>query len=465
MRTQRIRAPRVMFAAPKSGSGKTMVTCAVLALLKRRGIPVRAFKCGPDYIDPLFHRQVLGVDSRSLDTFFTGEELTRALFAADLHPGELSVMEGVMGYLDGLGGTELTASSQDLAAVTRTPVILVVDARGMSRSVTALIRGFQELDPAKRICGVFLNRVSPMMVPRLSEMIRQHCSLPVVGSLPQLKGLSWESRHLGLTLPEEIPALRRQLGRLSEELEHSLDLELLLSIAGSAPELSVQRDLLTPAPVCAPGERPLRIALARDEAFGFIYPDNLRLLRAMGAEVLPFSPLRDAAVPESDGLLLYGGYPELHARELEENEPMRESIRALTSRAPTLAECGGFMALQQGIRDRESAQVRRMWGVLPGVSAWQGHLVRFGYTRVRMAKETGEKARVIRAHEFHYYDCERAQDSGTACTSVRPPGGRTSPCMVSRGQVLAGWPHLYYYSCPEFARDFLVRCRRCRDGR
>ena len=236
-----MRAPRVMLAAPASGSGKTLVTCGILQLLHNRGIRVASFKCGPDYIDPMFHGRVLGIPSRNLDTFFTDEETTRYLLVRGAREAELSVIEGVMGFYDGVAGISTQASAYDLARVTKTPVILVVDVRGMSVSAAALIRGFLQHRADSRIAGVILNRVSAGLYPRMKQQIEGELPVKVLGYVPESNAYVIESRHLGLVTPGEIMDLQQRLQRLSEALEETLDVNGLLELAAQAEEICGQK--------------------------------------------------------------------------------------------------------------------------------------------------------------------------------------------------------------------------------
>ncbi len=462
-----IRLPRIMLAAPSSGSGKTTLTCGVLQSFVKRGLSPASFKCGPDYIDPMFHTKVIGAKSRNLDTFFTDKEVTRYLFARNAVNAGVSVLEGVMGIFDGLGGTSASASSYDLASVTDTPVILVVNARGMSLSVIPMIQGY--LDYQKQlgkevIRGVILNQMTKMTYLLLKEKIEQQTGTRLLGYVPRLEGCAIESRHLGLVTPDEITDLRQTLNRLSEELEKCLDLDGILEIAGSAPDYE-ERELQPPEKAAwrnilgkLPDNVP-KIGVAMDEAFCFYYQDNLELLQRMGAELVKFSPLHDEGLPgQLDGMLLGGGYPELYAEQLEENVSMKEQIcEALLKGMPYLAECGGFMYLHEEMEDMEGC-AHEMCGVIPGRSFRTPKLSRFGY--IDLSVKEGSKAQLlkagqtIRGHEFHYFD---STDSGTDYHAQKPAGKRNWDCIHGNGHSAAGYPHLYYWSNPEFASEF-VRC-------
>ena len=448
-----IRIPRILIAAPCSGSGKTLLTCALLRLLQRKGIRPAAFKCGPDFIDPMFHKKVLGTPSRNLDLYMAGEEGVRRSFAAGCAGAQIAVIEGVMGYFDGTGLSGMEGSSYHLASVLQAPVLLAADVRGMSRSAAALIKGFADYGEQKMIRGAFLNRVSPAVADRIGGWLESETGLPVLGSFPVDASLHIESRNLGLIEPDEIPDLLQKIDHAADLLEQTLDLEKLLAVAGSAPALQVGEGATAVADTSQ-----ITIAVAQDEAFSFYYEDNLEILEELGAEIVYFSPLHDEGLPEADGLLIGGGYPELRAQELAANTGMLSSIRRAAERGmPILAECGGFQYLQEELVDAEG-NAHLMCGVLKGRSRMTKKLVRFGYVEVSGEGLYFGTGRAIRGHEFHYSD---STDNGNACKAVKP-GGRSWDCMVVQGRIAAGYPHLYYRSDPAFAEAFVRECRKFR---
>ena len=339
-----MKIPRILLAAGSSGSGKTLITCGLLEALVERGLKTASFKCGPDYIDPMFHSRVIGTKSRNLDTFFTGSEVTKYLLTRNARDCEIAVMEGVMGFYDGVAGTTTTASAYDLAKVTDTPVILIVNSRGMSVSLAAYVKGFLEYKKDSHIKGVIFNQMSPMLYPRMKKLLEEELGVAVLGYVPKVEDCVIESRHLGLVLPDEIPELKDRLHKLAGVLEETLDIDRILELAGEAP------DLLDAKPESVTDFRlsePVRIGVAEDEAFCFFYADNFRLLGEMGAEIVPFSPMEDKQLTDDlDGLLLYGGYPELNGKKLEQNTTMKDMIREkLKAGMPCMAECGGLMYL------------------------------------------------------------------------------------------------------------------------
>lgn len=453
---------RFMVAAPGSGSGKTLITCGLLELLKRRGLNPVACKCGPDYIDPMFHRYVQGVPGRNLDSFFLSPEGVRNMLfrAVSCEDAGIAVLEGVMGYYDGLGGTSFSASSWEIASITQTPVLLVLDCKGMSLSAAAVAAGFLHFQKDSRIGGLFLNRVSPMYFQRLAEAITRSTGLPVLGYLPESEEYRLESRHLGLFLPEEIVSLRSKIEGAADVMEKTVDVSGLLALASGAAEIQGTEKWDTgkwktgkrkTEPEEEKGQR-VSIGVARDEAFCFYYQENLELLEQLGARLIFFSPLRDQRIPEGiSGLVFGGGYPENFGAELAANETMRDSVReAARAGMPFLAECGGFLYLHRFLEGSDG-NAYPMAGVYPFDAFRTDRLRRFGYVRL-LTLEGME----IHGHEFHYWE---SQDPGNDWIARKPTGDRSWPCMHASSGQLGGFPHLYYESCPEFVTGWLSGCR------
>lgn len=461
--------PRIMLAAPKSGSGKTLLTCGLLEVLRRRGLNPIACKCGPDYIDPMFHRYVLGIPGRNLDSFFMPAEGVRKVLVDAVREEQagIAVLEGVMGYYDGLGGTETSASSWEIAEITDTPAILVLDCKGASLSAAAMASGFLHFRKKSHIAGVILNRVSSMYYERLAAAVEETSGLPVLGYLPESEEYRMESRHLGLFLPGEIDRLRERIGRLADQMEKSIAVEQVLEVAGMLPlrienkekekaeNESMEAESIAKFPACQEQKvtSRVRIGVARDEAFCFYYQENFRLLEQMGAELVYFSPLRDKKIPDRvDGLLFGGGYPENYARELAKNAAMRENIRrSIAAGMPFLAECGGFLYLHRTLEGSDGKHWE-MAGVYPFDAYRTNRLRRFGY--VRLLTSSGQE---IHGHEFHYWESE---DPGTDWEAVKPTGNRSWRCIHEKGGQIGGFPHLYYASCPDFLRKWLDVCAK-----
>lgn len=429
---------RLLIAGTRSGCGKTTVTCAVLGALKKRGLALQSFKCGPDYIDPMFHRRVLGVPARNLDPFFSTPEQLRGQMGDFAE--KLCVAEGVMGYYDGIG-TEGAASTYHVAAATDTPVVLVLDAKGAFTSLGAVLTGFRDFRSGSNIRGVIFNGASEMLYPSLCEIARNAGVTPY-GFLPRCPEAVIGSRHLGLITADEIADLQQRLDVLAALAEQHLDIDGLLALAGEAGPLPRS------API-TPAVDGVRIAVARDEAFCFLYAENLALLSSLGAELCYFSPLHDSHLPKClGGLYLPGGYPELYLTQLSNNPIRNEIAGAITAGLPTFAECGGFLYLH------DSLDGVPMAGVIHASAHRTERLQRFGYVTLRAETDNllCDAGETIPAHEFHYYD---STDNGNTFTAVKPTGSRSWRCVHGSETVWAGFPHLYFPANPDFARRFL----------
>ncbi|MBR3183685.1 MAG: cobyrinate a,c-diamide synthase, partial [Firmicutes bacterium] len=340
---------RIMIAAAGSGSGKTTITCALLEALKSKGRRPTSAKCGPDYIDTMFHSSVLGAPSTNLDLFFFDDNTARYLLSENGSKGDITVIEGVMGYYDGLGIDSTESSSYHLAKVTETPVILIVNARGAALSVLATIKGFREFRPDSNIKGVILNNCTESTYNVLKGAIEKEFGdeIRAVGFMPRMADCSLESRHLGLVTAAEVEDLQEKLMKLRDQALKSIDTDAIETIAYGAPELVYDE------PQIKRFDTRVRIGVARDKAFCFYYEDSLELLKKMGAKLVDFSPLEDDFLPGGlDGLYLGGGYPELYAEQLSSRKSMRGAIlRTVEQGMPTIAECGGFMYLTEAIGD------------------------------------------------------------------------------------------------------------------
>ena len=444
--------PRFMIAAPASGSGKTLVTCGVLQALVNRGLRVASFKCGPDYIDPMFHSRVIGARSKNLDAYFADEPTLRYLFGRTAETCDISVVEGVMGFYDGVSVLSTDASSYDVSEKLGIPVVLLLNCRGASISVLPTLKGFLEFRE-NNIRGVIFNNMSKRVYDTIAPEARRMGVEPI-GYVPKVTDLVLESRHLGLVLPSEIDSLREKLHRLAGVLEQTLDIDALITMASEAGDL----DHTEPE---VPSIGRARIGLASDEAFCFTYEDNIDLLRRCGAEIVPFSPIHDPELPDVDAIVLSGGYPELHGEELEANGSMRRSIReALESGMPCMAECGGFMYLHERVEDSDGV-MRDMCGFLRGEVRNTGKLTRFGYAEFTSCEGMLPAGTRVKGHEFHYWD---SSDPGSDW-SARKPSGREYGCIRDSGSVVAGFPHLYYYSNPGVPAAFIRRAVGYRDSK
>lgn len=467
---------RFMIAAAGSGSGKTVISCALMAAFQEQGRKVTACKCGPDYIDPMFHKEVLGIESENLDLYFCEAEVLRRLFEEHIKDAEVAITEGVMGYYDGMSLDSDQCSSYEVADKLGLPVILVVPCRGMALSVVPWILGMLAFKEESHIKGVILNRISGRLYPKLKEMVESELQkkgyeIPVIGYVPEDEVFTLESRHLGLVTPQEIDGIRSRLRKAGELLSGTVELERLLEIGGtqvSAPPKEADSPHNGSADCFAahrphgdqspPG--PVRIGLAMDQAFCFYYKDNLNLLRRMGCELIPFSPLRDSALPEEiQGLIFGGGYPELFTEQLSDNQTMRTCVRlAVSGGMPCLAECGGFLYLHESLEGKDGTALP-MAGVIRGSAFRTDRLVRFGYIQLQAQKDGAylQKGDCLKGHEFHYWD---SPSNGADCHAVKPDGRRSFECIHMEGNLFAGFPHIYFYSNIRFAERFVGTCRK-----
>lgn len=528
----------ILIAATASDSGKTMFTCGLLRLLVQKGLNPCAFKCGPDYIDPSFHKRVLGVPSFNLDPFFTGDKVLRQLYETHSKAHGISVIEGAMGYYDGLGFTD-EASTYSVAKALDIPVLLLVDCKGMGHSVMAAVEGFVKHRQPSGIKAVLFNRMAPSLYEKAAEAVRT-LGISPLGYLPENKELRLESRHLGLVMADEVqdftekingiagliaetvdvdgivklvgsgmPAQSRQFGAHFKEIESIKSAAYISSAdcvnkiaAGNKTRYGKERTVDKAGQVTfAEINKPctvLRIAVAQDEAFCFLYEDNLNFLREKGAEIVFFSPLHDCSLPAGcDALYLSGGYPELYAGQLEQNGSMKKDIREkIASGMPCIAECGGFLYLHeqlealekmtdQNSQERAGNAVGRiepekpeqvtkqsmgaekqhfyeMAGVIPAQAVNRRRKGRFGYIEVTLMQDCllGQKGDSFRAHEFHYWESTMKQAD---LHVLKPGNGNTWTEGLCTDTLYAGFPHLYFYGSPEVGENFLAAAERYGD--
>ncbi|MGI6077726.1 MAG: cobyrinate a,c-diamide synthase [Fastidiosipilaceae bacterium] len=458
-----MRIPRLMIAGTGSGCGKTTLTAGILAALNNQGVDLQPFKAGPDFIDPQFHSHIVGKPSRNLDSWMMTPEMVRYLFCHNATGVDLALIEGVMGFYDGLLNEPLKGSSAELSVILKTPVILVINGKGMSLSVAAMIRGYMGLSPDVNIVGAILNQVREPIYKQLKPQVEEMTGVPLLGYLPPMPDIELKSRQLGLVTPTEIVDLDAQIAKLAAQITESVDLQLLLNLAKSAPSLDhrVPEELVS-ALEWGSGS-PVRIGIAQDKVFNFYYQDNLDLMTQMGAELLPFSPLEDTQLPsELAGLYIGGGYPEVYAAALSENVTMLESVRTYgQTKKPLLAECGGFMYLGRTLKDQADKEYT-FCNVLPVDFHMTERLSRFGYITLTAQREgiLGGPGMAIRAHEFHYSD---SSDNGDAFSAVRP-NGRSWSAIHMTDTLFAGYPHIPFYANPVVAARAVKTCRAIQDG-
>lgn len=532
-----------VIAADKSGSGKTTLTCGLIHVLKKRGLKVQSFKCGPDYIDPMFHREVLGVDSANLDSFFVSKEMLRLLYSERAGMADVSVIEGVMGYYDGLGGVSVEGSTWEIADIIESNAVLVMDCKGASVSIAALIRGMLDFPKYAQemhdrcsathgethesgIRGVILNRVSPLFYERLKGVIEENCpGIKVLGYMPEMKDRKIPSRHLGLIEPGDMENFNSWIEAIGSQLEKTVDIDGILEIANTTksgksmaerisefrtgsvisersrsdndglddvPEAcsvdsKVKSDIKSKDqdnPRVYPGyingtettadylsnlrvKTKVKLGIAEDEAFNFYYRENRELLEKMGAEIVSFSPLHDGNLHDDlDGIIIGGGYPELYAEKLSANVSMMEALAyRIKQGIPVIAECGGYMYLNNSISavghrnvkntmDDKSASEKvnseagirhnnnlsrnkagsensyQMCGIFSGNAEKRERLVRFGYVSAatKYSGLFGEAGTVLKGHEFHRYDCEY---NGDGFVLKKPKAGNVKNSRIS----------------------------------
>jgi cobyrinic acid a,c-diamide synthase len=452
-----------VIAAPHSGSGKTTITLGIMEVLRRNELAVAPFKVGPDFIDPGYHRMVTRRPSINLDGWICGSEGVRESFFRYTKGANIAVIEGVMGLFDGFGGVSAVGSSAQVAELLNAPVILVVDARGQARSVAALLKGFTEFDPDINIAGIIFNQVSSdSHADILREAVASLDSPPaILGCIPADSRLAIPSRHLGLVTAEDNPLSPTYLDYLAATIREHVDMAALWAIAEGRPD--DQQVPSVPAEESAPV---VKVAVARDEAFCFVYEENLRLLSEAGAELIPFSPLRDTGLPAGvTGVYLPGGYPELYAEKLAGNEAVKSSIAgAINDGMPVYAECGGFIYLTAGVADspEQETVTHPFVGVFPVITRMLPRRKALGYREVELCGNSilGGQGLVARGHEFHYSEISAMPQEIERLYAVRKGKTDLGAEGYRIGNCLASYIHLHFGSCPEMAVNFVENCRR-----
>jgi len=462
----------LMVGGTASGVGKTTVTLALMACLRRRGYVVQPCKGGPDFLDTTHHTRIAGRTARNLDTWMLTEEANRDVLRGAAAGADAVVVEGMMGLFDGKDGVTETGSSAEIAKMLKLPVLLVLDCAKSARSVAAVVLGFESFDPSLLLAGLILNRVASENHYRLlASAIQARCKTPVLGWLPREPKLSIPERHLGLhaaaeiTSPLDAVRLDQEIETLANLAEKHFRVDAILQLHCPLDTTDASSTKVKPP---AAGAARLRIGVARDRAFSFYYEDNLDLLREQGAEILPFSPMADQELPaELDALYFGGGYPELYARELSENRPMLDKIRAFIRSGYVYAECGGLLYLSQRLSTSDG-RVYPLAGIMPLAIEMTGKLVDFGYVTVVLTQDCllGPKGTSIRGHSFHY---SRICSSSQVATSYQVEfslSGRQQEEGYTCGNVLASYVHLHFRANPAVAAHFaaVLRGARQRDA-
>ncbi|MET0596091.1 MAG: cobyrinate a,c-diamide synthase [Polyangiaceae bacterium] len=488
--------PRMVVAGTNSGVGKTTVVVAIVRALAAKGLRVAVFKCGPDYLDPTYHARAASRASHNLDGWMMGKDAVLATFQRASADADIAVIEGVMGLFDGASPTSEEGSTAEIAKWLGAPVVLVVDASGMARSVAAMVQGFAQFDRAVDVAGVICNRIGSR---GHLDLLRAACNAPpIFGGFPKRADLLFPERHLGLFTADETAVPEAKLDAWGKEAAAWLDLDAIVACARAAREPEHARDprgdffLTAPSPTAlgltapspaAPFSAPsapallekaptaearCRIALAWDEAFHFYYEDNLARLEALGATIVRFSPIHDGALPDADGIYLGGGYPEAHAAALSNNTAMRDSIaKFAASGGPIYAECGGLMYLSRAIVDREQ-RAHPMVGIVPAETIMQGKLAALGYVEIETRVPTilGPAGLAFRGHQFRYSELGPIAAPVVHAYSARKRrNGETSEEGFVSENVLASYVHAHFASNPAAASGFVASCEAFRARR
>ena len=433
---------RVMIAGTGSGCGKTTVTCALLSALHQRKMNIAAFKCGPDYIDPMFYREILGTPSHNLDSFFCSKNTICETLEKHGKTSDFAVIEGVMGFYDGADG-----SAYRLSELTNSPVILVLNCRGMKESIGAVMQGFLQFHTPNRIAGFIFNQLPERLIP-FAQKLCSDLQTNYYGCLPKHTFVI-ENRHLGLVTASEITDLHTKMEALGKLAEQYIYIDQILKT--KADDLPLFNRMQLPRIHSQPV-----IAIAKDHAFCFLYEENLSILREIGCKLTYFSPLNDSHLPKCDGIILCGGYPELYAEQLSENDTMKNEIKyAISSKMPIIAECGGFMYLHSELLT-ESGTRYPMVNAINGCAFQTKKLQRFGYLTMKAKNNNlicscGDQ---IKAHEFHYYD---STNTGNGFSAIKTDG-RTWECCHVSDKMYAGFPHLYFQSDTRISIRYATAC-------
>lgn len=455
--------PRIVIAATQSGSGKTTLVTGLLGAFRSMGLKVQAYKIGPDYIDPGYHALASGRPAHNLDSWLLPKERLKAIFAKSAETADIAVIEGVMGLYD--GGRNGVSSTAEIAKLLNAPVLMVIDSKSMGASAAAIALGFKAYDPEVKLAGVLLNRLGSSTHEAMIREALGKIDIPVLGAVHRDDNLAMPERHLGL-LPTEENQDRALISRISEAVGKQIDMKSVLSLAQGAEPLEIpHKTAVSPEIDHTKGTKKCRIAVARDEAFSFYYPESLRVLEQYGAEIITFSPLNDSRIPQADGLILGGGFPEMFAEELESNISMRQSIRdAAHAGMPIYGECGGFMYLTEGLMDFDG-QFHEMTGVIPGRVQMKKKLQMVGYVEARLLSDSllGPAGQRIKGHEFHF-SSELPNELGLeyprAFEFTRMRNGEKYPAGYAKKNVLGSYLHLHFAGCEEAAKSFTDACKK-----
>ncbi len=443
--------PRLIIAATQSGAGKTTIVAGILSALKNRGLKVQPYKVGPDYIDTGFHKIASGKSAHNLDSWLVGEERLADIFFETFADADIAIVEGVMGLYD--GGRNGISSTAQVAKILNAPVILVIDAKSMGASAAALAFGFRDFDKDLNFAGVILNRIGSESHKQMIQNALDKLNIKCFGAIERNAEFFLPERHLGL-VPTAENNFNAVIEKISASVEKNLNLDELLKIA------NVQAKKITRLQDKKFAEKFLKIAVAQDEAFNFYYAESLRELEKLGAEIIYFSPLHDNFLPEVDGLILGGGFPEMFASQLEKNISMRQSIKNFSK--PIYAECGGYMYLMKSITDFAGKNFE-MCGVIDNSAIMTKKLQTVGYVSATLTKNCiiGAVGDKIHAHEFHFSVEEKnLQQNIFDCEKLRT--GKKYFAGWANENICASYLHLHFAGCPTVAENFINACKKSR---
>lgn len=459
--------PRVVIGAVSSGSGKTTIVTGILSALRQRGLNVQSYKIGPDYIDPGYHKLASGNPAHNLDSWLMPQEKLKEVFCRTAENADIAIIEGVMGLYD--GGRKGVSSTAEIAKLLDAPVILVIDAKSMGASAAAIALGFKMYDPDVKLAGVILNRLGSPTHKTMIEKALKDIGIDVFGAVRRDDNLTMPERHLGL-LPVEENSEQEIVDKIGEAIGSQVDLDEIMKLAETQFSIDIdefEEDENEDVP-----QKKIKIAVAKDDAFSFYYPESIRVLEKCGAEIVNFSPLKDKKLPKCDGVILGGGFPEMFAEELQANVSMQESLRKAVGKGkPVYAECGGFMYLTEGLTDFDDV-FHPMTGIIPVKVQMNKKLQMVGYVEAKMELSTvlGEKDTVIKGHEFHFSseiteENKDMQGFERAFTFTRMRNNATYPAGFVRDNVLGSYLHIHFIGCPESAQCFVDKCRENRRKR
>jgi cobyrinic acid a,c-diamide synthase len=464
-----ITIPRIIVAGDRSSSGKTTISVGIMSLLSERGMKVQPFKVGLDYIDPSYHAMVTGRTSENLDGFLMPDPAITEAFQHSAEDADIAVIEGVRGLYEGLESLSDVGSTAQIAKILKCPVILVVDAQSITRSTAAIVKGYKEFDRGVNIRGVILNKVgSDRHAEKAKMAIEKYTGVEVLGAIPRNKAMSLTMRHLGLVPAREgasrVPDFDSKIEKVKAIIKEHTNVDRIVEIAKEAPKIRNGKQS-----IFAKGKSAgIRIGVALDEAFNFYYKDNVDLLNLKGAEVIYFSPLHDSEIPEVDGLMIGGGYPEIYASELAANGSMKKSVSEASQRGmPIYGECGGLMYLSKSLECADGKSYE-MVGVMDAKSSMLQHVRTIGYVLGKFERDTpiGSKGTFFKGHEFHYsVMTDIGMDVTFAYRMDRGIGIKDGMDGMIVNNTLGSYTHLHAASYAPFASKFVEACATYKEGK